>query len=63
VALVALDLAAGRLVRLADVTWPEAFAYYLVYPEASRLGPKITAFRDWILAAAANSSAPGSAAA
>jgi len=63
VALVALDLAAGRVVRLADITWPEAFAYYLVYPEASRARPKIVAFRDWILAAAGNTAAPGSAAA
>jgi LysR family glycine cleavage system transcriptional activator len=63
VALAALDLASGRLVRLADVTWPAAFAYYLVYPEASGARPKIVAFRNWILAAAGNTTAPGSAAA
>jgi LysR family glycine cleavage system transcriptional activator len=50
-AMVAPDLAAGRLVRLADVTWLEAFAYYLVYPEVSHNRPKVAAFRDWILKA------------
>ena len=49
-ALIASDLADGRLVRLADVTWLEEFAYYLVYPEASATRPKIAAFRAWILA-------------
>jgi len=50
-ALVAPDIAEGRLVKLADVTWLEAFAYYLVYPEASHDRPKVAAFRDWILKA------------
>ena len=52
-AMVAPELAAGRLVKLADVTWLEAFAYYLVYPEASHNRPKIAAFRGWILGVAA----------
>ena len=52
-ALVARDVAEGRLVKLADVTWLESFAYYLVYPERSRERPKLAAFRQWILAAAA----------
>ena len=52
-AMVAPDLAAGRLVKLADVSWLEAFAYYLVYPGASHNQPKIAAFRAWILGAAA----------
>jgi LysR family glycine cleavage system transcriptional activator len=51
-ALVARDVAEGRLVKLADVTWLESFAYYLVYPERSRERPKLAAFRQWILAAA-----------
>lgn len=55
-AMVARDLAEGRLVRLTDVAWPAAFAYYLVYPESSRERAKIAAFRDWILAAASQSS-------
>src|SRR5262249_18949972 len=52
-AMAALDLAEGRLVKLADVAWPEAFAYYLVYPEISHDRPKVAAFRTWILDAAA----------
>lgn len=50
-ALVASDIAAGRLVRLADVTLLEDFAYYLVYPAINRERPKVAAFRQWILAA------------
>ena len=52
-AMVALDLAEKRLVRLAKVTLLEAFAYYLVYPEAHHEQPKVAAFRTWILGAAA----------
>jgi LysR family transcriptional regulator, glycine cleavage system transcriptional activator len=51
-AMVALELADGRLVKLADVAMLEAFAYYLVYPEATRERPKVAAFRTWILDAA-----------
>ena len=51
-AMVALDLAQGRLVKLANVTLLEAFAYYLVYPEDSHERSKIAAFRTWILNAA-----------
>jgi LysR family glycine cleavage system transcriptional activator len=53
VALVASDLSDGRLVRLADVSLLEELAYYLVYPEANHTLPKVAAFRDWILGAAA----------
>src|SRR5882672_5179334 len=35
-AMVAAELADGRLIKLADVALLEAFAYYLVYPELSR---------------------------
>jgi LysR family glycine cleavage system transcriptional activator len=52
-AMVAPDLADGRLVKLADVVLLEDFAYYLVYPEASYERPKVAAFRAWILDAAA----------
>jgi LysR family transcriptional regulator, glycine cleavage system transcriptional activator len=52
-AMVALELAEGHLVKLADVLLLEDFAYYLVYPEASRERPKVGAFRSWILKAAA----------
>jgi LysR family transcriptional regulator, glycine cleavage system transcriptional activator len=47
-------LAEGRLVKLVNVAWPQAFAYYLVYPEAGHARPKIAAFRTWILGAAAS---------
>ena len=48
-AVVADDLAQGRLVQLSDVSWLEDFAYYLVYPENSHDRPKVAAFREWIL--------------
>lgn len=51
-AMAALDVAAGRLVKLADVIWPEAYAYYLVCPEENLEQPKVAAFRTWILGAA-----------
>ncbi|QCI68024.1 transcriptional regulator GcvA [Phreatobacter stygius] len=53
-AMVAPDIAEGRLVKLADVAMLEAFAYYLVYPEASHARRKVAAFRSWILGEAAN---------
>lgn len=49
----ALDLEQGRLVRLAATPPPQAFAYYLVYPEAYHGQPKIVAFRRWLLGVAA----------
>jgi LysR family glycine cleavage system transcriptional activator len=48
-AMVAPDIAEGRLVKLADVAWLEDFAYFLVYPITSHDRPKVTAFRRWIL--------------
>ena len=48
-ALVAPDIAAGRLVKLADEALLQDFAYYLVYPFANRDRPMVAAFRDWIL--------------
>jgi LysR family glycine cleavage system transcriptional activator len=48
-ALVEADIAAGRLVKLADEALLQDFAYYLVYPAANRNRRKIAAFRDWIL--------------
>lgn len=53
VALVASDLAEGRLVALADVGWLEDIAYYLVYPQASAERAKVAAFHRWIVQAAA----------
>jgi LysR family glycine cleavage system transcriptional activator len=51
-AIVALDIAEGRLVKLADAALLEDVAYYLVYPEANATRPKVVAFRQWILDAA-----------
>ncbi len=48
--LVAEDLAAGRLVRLFDVTLPGEYAYYVVTPAHSRTRPKVRLFRDWLFA-------------
>lgn len=50
-ALVADDLAEGRLVRPfpdAD-NQPTQFCYYVVYPQAHLRQPKVAAFRDWVM--------------
>ena len=51
--LVADDLANGRLVKPFDLSLPSEYSYYLVCPEISHEQPKIVAFRDWLLAEAA----------
>jgi LysR family transcriptional regulator, glycine cleavage system transcriptional activator len=51
-AMVALDVAEGRLVKLADAAWLEDVAYYLVYPQANAARAKVVAFRRWVLDAA-----------
>jgi LysR family glycine cleavage system transcriptional activator len=51
-ALVADDLAAGRLVCPFDLRVATAFAYYVVAPERTADKPKIAAFRSWLMAAA-----------
>jgi len=51
-AMMASEIAEGRLVALSGATWLEDFAYYLVCPEVSRDRPKVAAFRDWMLEAA-----------
>lgn len=60
-ALVAADLAAGRLVKPFDISLPFELTYYLVCPEATADRPKIAAFRAWLLAEAQEqgSSIPG----
>jgi LysR family glycine cleavage system transcriptional activator len=50
--MVAEHLTEGRLIQLTNVVWPEEYAYYLVYPEASHTQSKVTAFREWIVNAA-----------
>ncbi len=53
-ALVADDLAAGRLVWPFALCLPTMFAYYIVCPEATADDPGIAGFRDWLLAEAAS---------
>ncbi|MGN6304297.1 MAG: transcriptional regulator GcvA [Mesorhizobium sp.] len=58
-AMVAGDLAEGRLVRPLELSLrlaPE-FAYFLVYPQGAADDPRIVAFREWILAEAAKTQA------
>jgi LysR family glycine cleavage system transcriptional activator len=57
-AMVASDVAEGRLVKLADSAWLEDVAYYLVYPQANAQRPKVVAFRRWILDAASGAREP-----
>ena len=47
-AMVADELASGRLVQLADQARLEEFAYYLVWPGRAALPDKARAFRDWL---------------
>jgi len=51
-ALVADDLASGRLVRPFKLSLPAGFAYYVVCPPHALQRPNIKAFRDWLLAEA-----------
>lgn len=44
-----VDLRAGRLVRLFDLSHPVRFAYYFVSPPAKARLPRVRAFRDWLL--------------
>jgi LysR family transcriptional regulator, glycine cleavage system transcriptional activator len=50
-ALVATDLAAGRLVRLANEEWKGDFAYYLVHPADKAELPSLQRFKSWLRAA------------
>jgi len=51
-ALVADDLAAGRLVRPFELSLPAGFAYYVVCPPRALKRPNVKAFRDWLMAEA-----------
>jgi LysR family glycine cleavage system transcriptional activator len=51
-ALVADDLAAGRLVRPFELSLPAGFAYYVVYPPRALQRPSVKLFRDWLIAEA-----------
>jgi LysR family transcriptional regulator, glycine cleavage system transcriptional activator len=50
--LVEADIAAGRLIALFDTELPQDAGYYVVAPEATADTPKITLFRDWLIASA-----------
>ena len=47
-ALVASDIASGRLVRLFEISLPADHAYYVVMPEAWVERPKVRAFTEWL---------------
>ena len=47
-ALVEMDLAAGRLVRLAHDEWKGDFAYYLVHPGEKGELPALQQFKSWL---------------
>lgn len=47
-ALVADDLAAGRLVRPFRISLPSNYAYYIVYAPHTRDSPKVRAFCEWM---------------
>jgi len=51
------DIDSGRLVRPFAVTMSLGGGYWLVYPKDRRRSPKIAAFREWLLARAAEDAA------
>ena len=55
-ALVSGDLADGRLVKPFDLKLQTEFAYYVVYPPDALAQVKVRAFRDFLLAEAAEES-------
>lgn len=52
-ALVSWDLIGGRLVRPFELALPVPYAYWIVCPKATAGLPKIAAFREWLMAEAA----------
>lgn len=56
-AIVATELESGQLVKpFGEMEGdPQAFCYYVVYPQTDGDRPKVRAFRDWVLAEAAAS--------
>ena len=53
-ALAAWDLINGRLVRPIDVSLRMSNTYWIVCPKATSVLPKITVFREWLLAETAD---------
>ena len=47
--LVADDIAAGRLVRPFELSFPVQFSYYIVSPSITAERPRVVAFREWLL--------------
>lgn len=43
------ELASGRLVRPFEHVVQSTKSYWLVYPDAKRMRPKVRAFRDWLI--------------
>lgn len=52
-ALITGDLAKGTLVRLFDINLPSTVVYSLVCPDAHLTQPRVAAFREWLVTAAA----------
>lgn len=50
------DMAEGRLIQMFDQVTTQDYGYWLVYPEHRRRVPKVTRFRQWLLAEIAKSS-------
>ncbi|MFL6840647.1 MAG: LysR substrate-binding domain-containing protein, partial [Bradyrhizobium sp.] len=48
------DIAKGRLVVPFKIALPADAGFYLVSPEGRREAPKLTAFREWMIAATQN---------
>lgn len=44
------EIAAGQIVQPFETVLRSRRSYFLVYPEARRMRPKIRAFRDWLMA-------------
>jgi len=61
-ALIAEDLAAGRLVKPFELALANEWAYYVVYPPRALARPKVAAFRNWLLEEAARDRAAESTA-
>ena len=53
-ALAVSDLINGRLVRPIDVSLRPSKMYWIVCPQATSALPKVTLFREWLLAEAAD---------
>lgn len=58
-ALVADDLAAGRLVKPFDLALPADGAYWIVYADGDAERPRVQAFRDWVFEEADSSPREG----